>query len=152
MANSPNKSVRQTAACYGILAMVPVGIFLILLQTVGWNLDWFFRNSITIGSELIGLLLLFLVNTALAFGAWNFVRLPRKWRVVVLTIAIVIAALCSAGIARDGWLWLHARQAFQHVDNSMILSSFGGRFLLSMGYILLAVQLAQAFRALKSSE
>ena len=147
MARSPEQQITWAAAAYALLTITPVGVFAILLDAMDWRLDGLFRNLDITGGLLLGLLLAFLVNAALALGAWNFLKLSRPLRTAVLSLAVAVAALSVVGLLWDTWSWLHGSPRFESVDKATIVSGFGGRSLLAISYILLLVPLARALRS-----
>jgi hypothetical protein len=137
------------AACYTIVTVAPLGAFLILFDALGWHFGPLFQNLDAAGGTLLSLLLMSLVNVVLALGAWHFVRMSHWPRVMVVIVAVAVAALCIEGVAWHVWLWLRTPQVFQGVDDSVLISGLGGRSLLSVAYVMLAVSLVRTLRALR---
>ena len=126
---------------------MPIGVFVVLLGFMDWRLDGLFRNLDSTGGLLLDLLLDFLVNAALALGAWNFLKLSQSLQRAVLGIAVTVAAFSVAEVSWDTWLLLHGSRRFQGADEVTIISGLGGRSVLAIGYILLLVTLARALLA-----
>jgi len=147
VARSPEQRIKWVAGAYALLAVTPVGVFVIFLDVMDWRVDRLFRNLDITGDVFLGLLLAFLVNTSLALGAWNFLKASRPLRTAVLSVAVAVAAWSVTGLAWDAWSWLQGSPRFKGADEATIVSGLGGRSLLAISYIVLFFPLARALRS-----
>jgi len=149
MPESQARELKWIAVSYGIIAAVWLCIAIFVVHAAEWRIAN--RTFISaLGGTMLMLLLAFVVSAGLAFGAWRFQTLSQRWRAAVLSIAVIVAAVFVADVARAGWLLLQGRQlALPGMPREMSLSAMSGNILLTIGLVMNAIQLVRAYALLR---